>query len=384
MEAPATVVLAINGFFGRGGTETQIVAIATGLRKRGREVVVLSRWPIDLDGEHAQMLHAGGVDICSRGTHVVRRSIARRVVDRARVAAAGGDTDRLEAPAWAWQGEQLQRLALMGGVVVHEIPYFGRIPTPGLEMHVALRVPVVHTILGTPVTAVIPAAAWAVLTSDGAPQIEGHQSYEWIPCTSIGGGRPAENPKTTDGPTRFLYVGRLVASKGVDVLLAAMHTVPWAQLTVVGDGPELDGLRGQSTRLAGRVTFAGSLDRERVLEEIGRADVLVVPSVAAATDGMPTVIAEALSQGCPVLATAVGGVPQVLGSAAAPGWLVQPDDVEALAAQMLRLDREEIERCASRAPATFSRLLHLSVVLDSYEETYRVAGRTAAAAREGR
>lgn len=115
---------------------------------------------------------------------------------------------------------------------------------------------------------------------------------------------------------RLLYVGRLSREKGVHHLLAAMSPLISAgegvRLDVVGDGPERERLEAQSRalKLNGAVTFHGHVRYGPPLFDFYRkASALVAPSL---TEGFPQVIAEALSFGVPVIASAVGGIPGVL------------------------------------------------------------------------
>lgn len=125
----------------------------------------------------------------------------------------------------------------------------------------------------------------------------------------------------------LLAVGRLVPSKGYDVLLTALatlvETVPAARLRIVGDGPEKPRLTALAERLglADRVTFLGARGIDDVRAEYARADLFVISS---RDEGLPRTLLEAASAAVPVVATRVGGIP-----AAAADWpsvtLVQPD-----------------------------------------------------------
>ena len=101
----------------------------------------------------------------------------------------------------------------------------------------------------------------------------------------------------------------------------------------MGDGPYRPALEQQAAELgiAERVVFAGS--REDVARMLAAADVFVLPSL---TEALPTVVAEAMAAGLPIVATTVGGIPEMVrhGEAA---LLVPPADPEALAAAVLRL-----------------------------------------------
>ncbi len=116
----------------------------------------------------------------------------------------------------------------------------------------------------------------------------------------------------------LLAVGRLVPSKGYDILLSALamlvETVPSARLRIVGDGPEKAKLLRQADRLglAGHVTFLGAQGVEGVRAELARADLFVI---ASRDEGLPRTLLEAVAAGVPVVATSVGGIP-----AAASNW----------------------------------------------------------------
>lgn len=137
-----------------------------------------------------------------------------------------------------------------------------------------------------------------------------------------------------------LYVGRLVAEKGLRELLAAFDDMraarPRLELVLIGDGPMM---RELEQRLGGtdspRVRLAGALGPNDVAEWMAAADVVTLPSYS---EGHPNVLVEALACGRPVVATPVGGIPEVVDDDC--GILVPSHDAAALAAGLARaLDR---------------------------------------------
>lgn len=96
-----------------------------------------------------------------------------------------------------------------------------------------------------------------------------------------------------------LFVGRLTREKGVADLLAAWRTLhsrrPTARLTIIGDGPCADLLKGE---IPG-VTWLGWQPREEVIRRMQDAAVLVVPSIQ--REGFPMTIVEAFATGLPVV-----------------------------------------------------------------------------------
>lgn len=109
------------------------------------------------------------------------------------------------------------------------------------------------------------------------------------------------------GP-RVLYVGKLIAAKGVDLLLAAWPEVlaahPGARLLVVGFGEQRPELERLAAELAppGTVAFAGRLEHAELAELMPAAGALVFPSTFPEAFGMVAVEAAA----CGVLPIAAG------------------------------------------------------------------------------
>lgn len=96
-----------------------------------------------------------------------------------------------------------------------------------------------------------------------------------------------------------LFVGRLTREKGVEDLLTAWRRLhsrrPSARLTIIGDGPCADLLRGGVPG----VTWLGWQPRDEVMRRMQDAATLVVPSIQ--REGFPMTIVEAFATGLPVV-----------------------------------------------------------------------------------
>jgi glycosyltransferase involved in cell wall biosynthesis len=116
------------------------------------------------------------------------------------------------------------------------------------------------------------------------------------------------------------------------------QTVPGAQLSVAGSGPELDTLRALARELdiEDAVTFTGRLDREEMAALYRHADLMLNPS---RVDNLPNSVLEALACGLPVVTTNVGGVPYVVAHEKT-AILVDPGNYEAMARAIVRLRSE--------------------------------------------
>lgn len=128
-----------------------------------------------------------------------------------------------------------------------------------------------------------------------------------------------------------LYVGRLVAEKGLRELLAAMRALsaarPHLQVAMIGEGP----LQGELARAiaddpALRVRLVGAQSPQQVAQWLAAASVVTLPSYS---EGHPNVLVEALACGRAIVACDVGGIPEVVD--AGSGMLVPPRDAAALA-----------------------------------------------------
>lgn len=114
----------------------------------------------------------------------------------------------------------------------------------------------------------------------------------------------------TQGPLRFLYVGRLSSEKNILELIRALEMGScqerlW-ELTIVGTGPLEAEVRQWSKKLNGLLRLKGHVSVESELMELyDTHDILCLPSL---TEGAPRTVIEAFARGMPVLATAVGSL----------------------------------------------------------------------------
>jgi glycosyltransferase involved in cell wall biosynthesis len=147
---------------------------------------------------------------------------------------------------------------------------------------------------------------------------------------------------------RLLFVGRVVASKGVLDLVQAFRgataAVPDArpELTIIGNVEYSDARYVARVRDAAgsAVHFAGQVDEPSLIESYRGADVLIIPSYH---EGYCVPVLEAFACGCHVIAYDAGNLPSIVGEC---GLLVPTGDVVALQAALAAYFRERLAAAA--------------------------------------
>jgi glycogen synthase len=161
-----------------------------------------------------------------------------------------------------------------------------------------------------------------------------------VPHTAPAAARPRTAPDP-EGPTRFLYVGRLERRKGVGNLIRAAVSLgldDWS-LTLIGadtpTAPLAQSMRDQLELMIAedpRIELAGPVPRDELSSRYEAADVCVSPSL---WECWPNTVLEALDHNRPVIATPVGGHLGMIEEGRS-GWLTADTGVESLAVAMER------------------------------------------------
>lgn len=152
--------------------------------------------------------------------------------------------------------------------------------------------------------------------------------------------RRAETPKPVpvDRPVCFVFVGWLVAEKGIRELLEACEQLTLSgqsfHLNLVGGGTLQHEVRQQiaDKGLSDAITMEGWVDPSDVAAIMQQADVFVLPTHL---EGFPNALIEAFALGLPAISTPVGAIPDSLNDGE-NGFLVPPCDVQSLADAMAR------------------------------------------------
>jgi len=134
---------------------------------------------------------------------------------------------------------------------------------------------------------------------------------------------------TMSAVPRFVFLGRLVDWKAVDVAIWALQEVPSAELDIIGDGPMLEVWRSLAAELGlkDRVHFIGWLTQSECADRLRKSVALVLPSLYECGGAA---VLEAMAMGKPVIATRWGGPADYLDASC--GLLVEPESYAGLVA----------------------------------------------------
>lgn len=154
----------------------------------------------------------------------------------------------------------------------------------------------------------------------------------------------------------------LIAESFPDAQLRIAGAAEPAYLEECKRQAETDGIRD-------KVSFLGNISIEDVLQELSKANCLVVPSFQ---ENAPLNIAEAMAAGVPVVAANVGGVPEMV-SDGKTGLLVNPNDTSGIAEDVSKViaDPKLAKDMGRRAKESAAEKFRASAVCEKTLQAYR-------------
>jgi len=171
-----------------------------------------------------------------------------------------------------------------------------------------------------------------------------------------------------------LFIGRIVHTKGIDLLVKAVAKIGVEDITLVIIGPVSD--KNYMEKLESIVRSYGltkqvrfmQVSRKEVLTAFHACDVFVLPTRG---EVFGIVLAEAMACSKVVVATNVGGVPDLV-KHEQNGLLFELENVEDLSRQILHAlrDDENIQRIRNQARKTIEQSYDWNTIVDQIESTY--------------
>jgi glycosyltransferase involved in cell wall biosynthesis len=172
------------------------------------------------------------------------------------------------------------------------------------------------------------------------------------PITALTPEEMPERPRPNrGGTTRFLFVGRFIERKGIDVLLNAFARIEGGELWLVGDGPQRELVEAAAARDP-RIRTLGHLQGAPLDDAYRETDVLVVPSLY---EPWGLVVHEGLAHGLPVIVTDQVGAGDDLIDHGTNGFVVPTGSSEGLAEALRTISRwspEQWQGAAARSQET--------------------------------
>lgn len=182
----------------------------------------------------------------------------------------------------------------------------------------------------------------------------------------------------TVGKQWVLFLGRLAEQKGIVPAMQASFDVLAANEDWHGvvAGPDEFGLQKmfaaaiQRKGMAHRVTFTGMLSREDVLACLGRASILLQPSLS---EGLSMSILESLAVGLPMVISHACNLPEVRDHGA--GLVVDPNrrSIAAAMRELVAMSDEDRKAMGAKGRALFERRFTWLALIPRYREMYRDA-----------
>jgi glycosyltransferase involved in cell wall biosynthesis len=189
-------------------------------------------------------------------------------------------------------------------------------------------------------------------------------------------GHPISRAASPSGKPTIAFMGRLVTTKGVRLLLEAAKSLRDQnrafELVIIGDGPEREALEkcAHDAQLAAQVRFVGRLSGAQLEATLAEASAVVVPSLGGEVFGL--VVAENMLRALPIVASDLGAFVEVLSGT---GLAFRTGDAVDLAAKIRRLldDPNFANRLAEHARQRALDFFNKSRMMEAHARIYREA-----------
>ena len=157
------------------------------------------------------------------------------------------------------------------------------------------------------------------------------------------------NPLDAKVPILILAVGSLIICKGFHILIKSCFDLKKSGIKftckIVGEGVERQILQSliYKYNLEKYIIMPGAVSMDELIGLYKSSTIFVMPSIKSdvCTDGLPTVIIEAMAIGIPVIATQHAGIPDIVVHNKT-GILIEQSDSEGLALEIKRLLKDQL------------------------------------------
>jgi glycosyltransferase involved in cell wall biosynthesis len=379
---------------GRGGIGTYTFALAQGLSKAGEEVVVISRSEVkEEEYKDGSVLVCRIPPICFSvpflHTYLNIFGYSLAVHRKLKKVIQEKGSEIVEAPEYGAEAFFFSRTKKRIPLVVRlHTPHIVTEEVTGIKPDSYSRIvrwmekeTVAHADLVTS-----PSRSLAELCQD---KMQVKKSFSVIPNPIDTSRFIRKGYRDRLSTQVILHVGKFQDLKNTKVLIQALPEVlkrfPQAKLRLIGSdtltGPRRSSYRQMVEGLAhelgvrDKVEFSDMIPRKELLEHYQQARLTVVPSLF---ENFPFTCLEAMSCGCPVIASNVGGLPEMIEDGVS-GFLFQPDNKKELAEKIVALlsDPALAESMGNEAAIRVRRYYSQEVIIPQVLNVYRqLAGKS--------
>lgn len=167
------------------------------------------------------------------------------------------------------------------------------------------------------------------------------------------------------------YIGNLKPEKGISEFAKAIPIIlkncKDIEFLIGGNGPLFGRIDKEirSSNSRDRVNLTGFIPHQKVQDYLNKLKLLVLPSY---TEGIPTIVLEAMACGTPVLANSVGGIPDIIKDGET-GFIMENNSPECIAENVIRaLEHPNLDEIVKNAKELVEKEYTYEAAVERYKK----------------